>query len=670
MYDRKAILREIIESANHRISDILPSEWAELNRIMSGDTPKKGPFSFENAPYTREIADCAAPSHPARIIVWMKGAQIGGSTAVIENVIAWIISENPGNILFLVGDESLVKTSVAKVDRLINDTGIRSKIGATVERNRNNKSGDTDERKDFNGGYLKIGATRHKALRQESFRYGFIDDFEAMKGKSKESGSTTKLVEQRFAAFDSSMKLFYISTPERLQGSNINSVFLKGDQRYYHIPCPCCGVLIPLFWDVQSEINDQRRAGITWLLDDSGRLIEDSVGYICQKCEGFFTDERKSEWLRESGRGGSAKWIPTAEPSEPGYYSYHLSALYAPTFMYGWIRYVRDYIAANPVGGNRIEQDHQVFVNTCLGMPYAPTQESIKANDLQRNIRAYDINSVPEKMSIADGNGKIVLLTVAFDMNGTEDDARLDYEVVAWSESESSYSIDHGSIGTFIPRDPGRIDRARWSYHRGRQNSVWPEVEKLLSRVYDVDTGRKMRVMFSGIDTGYLQEYAWPFIDNSNGKVIGVKGDALEKYSPIGVDKKTFKQSQQQANLYLVNGNLVKDKLYTFMKLKHNPDYHEVQPAGFLNFPQPSSGKYIPASYFSHFEAEHKVYDDKQQAFVWKKKSSTHQNHLWDCRVYNIAVKDILVSLLMKELKIQNFTWKDYCDVVLGRREV
>lgn len=670
MKNQNDTLRELILAANHRVSDILPSEWAELNRIMTGETPKKGPFSFKNAPYTREIADCAAPDHPARIIAWEKGAQIGGSTAVIENVIAWIISENPGNILFLVGHESLVKTSVAKVDRLINDTGIRDKIGKTVERTRNNKSGDTDERKDFDGGYLKIGATNHKALRQESYRYGFIDDFEAMKGKTKESGSTTKLIEQRFAAFDSSRKIYYISTPERLQGSNIHSVYLKGDQRRYNIPCPCCGQLIPLFWDVQSEVHDLKRAGITWQLDDSGKLIESSVGYICQKCDGFFTDELKSEWLLEEGHGGQAKWIPTAEPSEPGYYSYHLSALYAPTFMYGWTRYVRDYISCNPLGGARNEKDYQVFVNTCLGEPYEPTIESVNASDLQKNIRQYDILSIPEKMSISDGNGKIVMLTCAFDMNGKEHDARIDYEVVAWSESLSTYSIDHGSIGTFIPMDPGRVERLKWTYHRGSEYSVWPEVEKLLMRTYSVDTGRQMRVMFSGMDTGYLSEFAWPFIDNSNDTVVGLKGDGIEKYVPIGADKKTFKQSQQQSNLYIVNGNLIKDQLYTYMKLNYNPNYHEVQPAGFLNFPIPSHGKYLPDNYFNHFEAENKVYDDKQQAFVWKKKSSTHQNHQFDNRVYNIVVKDILFYRLMKEFKIQNPVWKDYCDIVLGRKQI
>ena len=75
-----------------------------------------------------------------------------------------------------------------------------------------------------------------------------IDDFEAMKGDSKEAGATTKMIEQRFASFGKSKKIFYISTPELKPTSNIEPVYLQGDQRKYFIPCPCCGEFINLEW--------------------------------------------------------------------------------------------------------------------------------------------------------------------------------------------------------------------------------------------------------------------------------------------------------------------------------------------------------------------------------------------------------------------------------------
>ncbi|HEV8512296.1 MAG TPA: phage terminase large subunit family protein, partial [Cyclobacteriaceae bacterium] len=60
----------------------------------------------------REVVDCLSPSHPARIVAVMKGAQVGFSTGVIENGIGWIISQNPGNILFMSGHELLAEESM------------------------------------------------------------------------------------------------------------------------------------------------------------------------------------------------------------------------------------------------------------------------------------------------------------------------------------------------------------------------------------------------------------------------------------------------------------------------------------------------------------------------------------------------------------------------------
>jgi len=262
----------------------------------------------------------------------------------------------------LVGHEDLVKDAGNKVDRLINDTGIRHLIKSSAARSRNVKSGDTDNRKDFAGGYLKMGVANHKALRNISMKFGFIDDFESMRSDSKQSGSTAELVEQRFASFGDSMKLFYISTPEKKEGSNIHGVYLKGDQRKYHIPCPCCNELIVIYWEVQSELHDQKKAGITWQLDEAGELIEDSVGYICQKCDEFFTDENKSQWLLEEGFGGRAKWLPTAKASEPGYGSVAKIITY----------FKRPNLRLKSFDNYYVPFIHKLHPNTVTGMPTYP----------------------------------------------------------------------------------------------------------------------------------------------------------------------------------------------------------------------------------------------------------------------------------------------------------
>lgn len=652
----------IFEFARHSLSNIAPADWCEKNRMMTSDvSPLPGMFSYENSPYARELVNCLAADHPARIIAIKKGAQIGISVGVIEAGIGWIISENPGNILFLVGHEELVSKAGKKVDTMIDNSGIRSLIKSTTLRARNTKSGDTDKMKEFQGGFLSLGIANHKTLRQDSIRYGFIDDFEAMKGATDQAGDTTKMIEQRFAAFATNMKLYYSSTPELEETSNIEPVYKLGDQRKYHIPCPCCGEYIVFEWQVQSDYDKNEKAGIYWQLNDAGKLIPESVGYVCQKCGQFFDDKNKTDLIK------LGQWIPTAEPSRPGYYSYHISSLYAPPYMYGWEHYVREYLEAHPENGKRNEKKWKAFKNLVLGETYTPTGESISANELQKNIRPYEIGLLPEKLSEADGNGKIVLLTCGSDLNGKEDDARLDWEIVAYSETGATYSINHGSIGTFIPGDNGKTDREHWTYQHGNELSVWEEFDKILGAKYETDTGRAMRILITGLDSGYQTIHAYQYADGTNFNVVCLKGKDVDKYTNINADLNTFRQSREKGNLFLVETNNTKDQLSEEMSLKWDARYHDVQPAGFMNFPTPSDGKYLFVNFFSHFEAEHKIID-KDTTFRWLKKSSAHQNHLYDCRLYAKVVKDILLMKIFRELKIKNGVWQDYVDMLFKRK--
>jgi len=670
------IIDEIFEAAEFELSDILPSDWAEKNRFMTSEvSPIEGPFSFKHSPYTKEILDQVSPTSPARVIVVKKGAQVGFSTSVIENAIGWIISENPGNVLFLVGHDDLIEKAMKKVDQMLDSTGIRPLIKSTANRSKNNKSGDKDRSKEFPGGMLSLGISNHKTLRQQSLKYGFIDDFEAMKSSTKESGGTVPMIKQRFAAYAKSYKLFEISTPEVLENSNIEGEYLKGDQRKFHVPCPCCGEFIVLYWEIDSEINAGEKAGIYWELNESGQLDRSSVGYICQKCGDFFSDKFKPDML---SRG---YWVPTAEPLDPTYVSYHINSLYASAYMFGWSHYAQQYLDANPPGQPRKEDLHQTFVNLVLGEPYEMQGETIEAESLMHNIRPYQVGVVPEKQSIADGNGRIIMLTLGSDMNGTakdekrdfDDDARLDWEIIAWSETGSSYSVNHGSIGTFQPshirtkKEHNHPDRVKWTYKRGAKNCVWDELDNILGVEIPVDTGRKMQVFAAGLDTGHLSEYAYPYIEATNHRVYGVKGDKMQNTGVIiDSDNKLFNISKENAKLWLVNVNRYKDILATSIGLNWDPHITPSQPADYLNFPTPSNGKYARANFFEHFESEHKVVEKGR--YIWKKRSIRHQNHLFDCRIYGMAIKDIIVSLILKKLKIQNGTWGDFVKVVTKQK--
>lgn len=653
-------LCQLFDAADRNLSNIKPSDWCEQNRFMTSDvSPIEGYFSYDNSPYLREVVDCLSPDHPAHTVAVMKGAQIGFSSGVIEAGIGWIISECPGNILFLVGHEDLVKDAGDKVDRMIDNSGIRHLIRSQTKRAKSNKTGDTNTLKQYPGGYAKIGIANHKMLRNISMRYGFIDDYESMKGASKESGSTEDLVRQRFAAFKTKKKLFFISTPEVDETSNIKPVYEKGDKRKYHIPAPCCGEMITIEWSIPSKVNPKENAGIVWDLDDNGELIADSVGYVCQECGGFFTDRDKAELLR---RGD---WIPTAKPSQPGYYSYHISALYAPPYMFGWLEYVRQYLDADPPGGELDPGKYQTFKNLVLGETYVASREELSVHKLQKNSINYEIGIVPERVSTNHGNGKIVMLTCGIDLNGKEDDARLDYEIIAHAENQATYSIDHGSLGTFKRGIKSTDGREVFTYRHGAKNSVWPLLEEIINKRYEKDSdGADMPIYMTGVDCGFHTIYAKQFVDKMDSSfVVGLAGRPTKLINP-NTNTPMFRRSPSDAKLFYVESNLTKDRLAKAMNLSWETGAAKEQPAGFMNFPYSKDGKYAYTSYFSHFAAEHKTIN-KNGHFVWEKKKDKAANHMFDCRLYAQVCVDIFLADFFKNHRIKNGTWNDFVKFML-----
>ena len=94
-------------------------------------------------------------------------------------------------------------------------------------------------------------------------------------------------------------------------------------------------------------------------------------------------------------------------------------------------------------------------------------KQDVKKDRLIKNVRNYKVGIVPNELSKKDGNGNIVLLTCACDINGTVDDARLDFDVFGWAENGSVYSINQGSIGTFKPGKKDEEQREKLTKHYG-----------------------------------------------------------------------------------------------------------------------------------------------------------------------------------------------------------
>jgi len=661
MIDYSATIEQLIDASKVFVTDQKPSAWTEQNIVM--EKPFPGPFRYDRTPYSREIIDRASYDDSAQVIAVMKGAQIGISGGVIYPALGYMIKNNPSNSFLAVGHEDLIEEAMLKIDKLIDNAGLRGLIKSSVQRNKAGRTGDTNTKKEFPGGYLIVGhVNNHKVLRQRDLQMIILDDFEAAKRESKDSGDTLDLVQQRQASYGSRRKLMLISSPELRGTSNIEEAYLQGDQRRYKIPCPCCGSPITLEWSI--DING-KQAGITYQTDNDGSVIKDSVGYVCQECFGFFNDSNKYQMLL------SGFWEPTAKAKKDGWTSYHLSSLYAPAGMYDWYHYATQWEDAHPQGSKRIEKKYKTFVNVVLGLTYEEQGQANEAKEiLINNITNYEVGKVPDITSEKHGNGRIALLTLACDLNGVLDDARIDWEIVAHTEAGSSYSIEHGSIGTFVPREStikNKQDRERKSYELGVWNSAWKELSEILQRKIQGESGKMYKIMVGGVDTGYYDQYAWSFIDSyKTGLLFGLKGKDTDDYSTQGPDTPFFTMGKSRDKLFILNVNQIKDELHDLMEMKYNAHAEAHQPAGFVNFPEPAKGLYSYKGYFMQLEAEHRVVKEGTNKVKWEKKQYQLQNHFWDCKVYNFALREIVATLICRENRIP-YSWKNFCDIIFRR---
>jgi phage terminase large subunit GpA-like protein len=596
------------------------------------------------------------------------------SQGVIVPAILWKIANDPGNIVSLSANDALSKRFVEqRLDPIIQRCYVKDLIRPNAIKKRNSRTGDTSISKEFAGGSAMFGGLQSfdNLGKQMSFSLGFYDDWDAAKVSDKTQGNTFELLRQRFSSSANTMKQFFIGTPE-CEPSNIRILYDMGDKRKWIVPCPRCGKMIEIIWYQKNDSGD--KIGIVFDKNDAGKLDEKSVGYVCQECGNFFKEKHKYE-MNLSGC-----WTASCEPSMTGFYSYHIPAFCAAPGMFGWTDYAHQWLRIY-ADGYEDKGKLKVFMNVVAGMPWEEKKTVLNSHELLEHTRNYQIGIVPSLLSESDGNDKIILLTLACDLNGTENDARLDYEIVAHSISGSIYSIDHGSIGTYQPGARHQDLRTKgmrecWTYRFNEHNSVWKVLENnVLLKKYSCDDGRVMTISQSCIDTGHLSHFAYQFIEQYIDICAAIKGKDKDKFVKPTQDLKLFHKSREKSYLYLLEVDKIKDILSEMMSLKLKKDDSELQDAGSVNYPTPDYqlGKYT-VEYFKQLSSEQKSLElDERTGEVkgwhWDKITSSSQNHFWDCAVYNIAAREIYVSNFIKEynkkaqIKIEP-TWFDFANLM------
>jgi phage terminase large subunit GpA-like protein len=259
---------------------LLVSDWADRHRVLgSRSAAEPGPWRTSRTPYLREVMDALSPAHPARRVVLMKGAQVGG-TECGNNWIGYVIHHAPGPMLAVQPTTELAKRfSDQRIDPLVEETpAIRERVAPARSRD----SGNRQLSKEFPGGQLAMtGANSAVGLRSMSARFLFLDEVDAYPGDVEGEGDPVALAEACARTFGWRRKTLLVSTPTISGLSRIEREYLATDQRRFFVPCPYCGAMQHL-----------RFEQLVW---DKG--CPDSARYLCEACDGAIGEGHKTAML-------------------------------------------------------------------------------------------------------------------------------------------------------------------------------------------------------------------------------------------------------------------------------------------------------------------------------------------------------------------------------------
>ncbi len=420
------------------------SEWAEVHRVLgSRGSSEPGPWRNSRTPYLKAVMDALSAVHPARRVVFMKGAQVG-ATESGNNWLGYIMHHVPAPALAVQPTVELAKRfSRQRIDPLLEETpALRERVAPSRARD----SGNTMLSKEFPGGILVLtGANSAVGLRSMSARFLFLDEVDAYPGDVGGEGDPISLAEARARTFGWRRKAYLVSTPTITGRSRIEREYLASDQQRFFVPCPACG-----------EMQWLKFERLIWTKGEP-----EGARYHCVACEHPAQEHEKTAMLA----GG--EWRATAVGEDPHTIGFHISALYSPVGWLSWEQIARDWEAAKGK-----PEDIKTFKNTVLGETW---QEQGEAPDWERLVERredFAMGVVPK--------GALVL-TAGVDVQ----DDRIECDVWGWAAGFSSWLVDH----VVIQGSP-------------REREPWDELAKMLARDWPRDGGGGMRIARLCVDTG------------------------------------------------------------------------------------------------------------------------------------------------------------------------
>ncbi len=622
---------------------ISPSKWAEERRYLPPQvTPLPGYYNFEVTPYIREILDCMSMDSPIREVSVMKGAQIAATTGLLENTIGYFIDHvKTAPIMMVTADADMALLRLESyITPMLQYSDLMHLMRSADESNKR-KTGRTNKKLEWIGGgsLVPFGAQNANKFRMITAQVLLNDEVDGWPDTVGKDGDPVELIRKRAASYEANRKVLDLSTPLIQGQSKIETLYKRGDQRKYHVRCLRCEFQQVLRWS-HTDNETGVTTGMAWETE-GGRLVPDSVRYLCRHCSHEHTNSDKTKLFAESS---GAEWLPTTESVSPFVRSYHLSALYSPVGMQSWGMQAQMWLEAWDVEKSRARDGRklQVFYNTVLGETYELRGDFVRFESVSAHRRSeYRFGEIPNNAFALRYCGScVLLLTCTVDVH----DESINVAVFGWCVERRAMLVEY----KVFEGDCKHLDDA----------ATWGELRKLFNeKEYTADDDKRYRVNVMLIDSGHLTDVVYSFCQEFETGVYPIKGTAVSPKSARVPEFAEFK-SPGGMLIYGITVDLYKDRWS--VSLRRGWDGMGLQPQGHFNAPADITDKQL-----KELAAEVKMKKLNKQTgdqigFEWKRKGA---NELWDLLVYANAALDLMAWHVGKSLEWETTNWTAFWDL-------
>lgn len=556
------------------------TQWAEKKRRLSAETnAEPGPWRTSRTPYLKEVMDAFTDTR-TRNIVMVAASQVGKSE-LINNIIGYIIDQDPGSILFVHPTTVDAKDySKLRIAPMIRDCAALSK---KVVSPKSRDSGNTILQKTYPGGILTLcGSTEAHNLASKPIRYVFGDERDRWARSAGKEGDPWELAMARQTTFWNA-KSVQVSTPTIKGASAIEDAYNTGTMERWKTKCPHCGAFHEIKWeDIKYDYDEAEvNRKVTYTVK--------SAWYVCPDC-GCISDEitmkrQPAHWEADN---------PSA--IENGTRSFWLNAFVSQWAT--WKTIVKKYLDAK--GSTR---KMQVVYNTCFGQLWEDRGDLEDEDGLMARREEY----------IAELPTGVLVLTCGVD---TQDD-RLEYEVLGHGKYGETWGIKKGVI-------TGRPD----------EDSVWAELDEVIDHVYRFVNGVGLKISMTFVDEGghFTMDVRARCRERIGKKVFCIKGMPGPNRPYVAPPKKQNIMSNGRPVgscwQYQIGVDSGKQIIMDNLRVK-DPGPKR------CHFPLREDYGY---TYFAGLLSERLVYmENKRQPWVWEKIPGHERNEPLDIRNYAMA---------------------------------